>query len=357
MKIIHTADLHFDSKMETNLTKEMAKERKMEIRYSFQRLIEYANENDIKVILICGDMFDTANVSNSTRTFLVDLIKGNPQIDFLILKGNHDEYNLLLDEELANVKLFKNELTHFKYDDVNIYGFNMKSGGFSPANFELLSFDKNEKNILCLHGQISNNYSLSVDYCIPLNLLKNKNIDYLALGHIHSFNFGKIDERGIYAYSGILEPRGFDECGEKGFIEINVTDKIYTKFVPFSKREFKECEVDISKCDNASEILTSALESLKEENSGNFIKLKLVGDYDLGKDKDIAYLEKVLNDKFYFAKVMDCTTIKADYEKLQYDISLKGEFVRAVLSDTSLSESDKKTIIDYGIKALEKGEI
>ena len=142
MKIIHTADLHFDSKMETNLTKEMAKERKMEIRYSFQRLIEYANENDIKVILICGDMFDTANVSNSTRTFLVDLIKGNPQIDFLILKGNHDEYNLLLDEELANVKLFKNELTHFKYDDVNIYGFNMKSGGFSPANFELLSFDK-----------------------------------------------------------------------------------------------------------------------------------------------------------------------------------------------------------------------
>ena len=103
MKIIHTADLHFDSKMETNLTKEMARERKMEIRYSFQRLIEYANENDIKVILICGDMFDTANVSNSTRTFLVDLIKGNPQIDFLILKGNHDEYNLLLDEELANV--------------------------------------------------------------------------------------------------------------------------------------------------------------------------------------------------------------------------------------------------------------
>ena len=56
--------------------------------------------------------------------------------------------------------------------------------------------------------------------------LKEKNIDYLALGHIHEYSQGQIDLRGKYAYSGCLEGRGFDELGEKGFILIDVSDGV-----------------------------------------------------------------------------------------------------------------------------------
>ena len=48
--------------------------------------------------------------------------------------------------------------------------------------------------------------------------LKNKNIDYLALGHVHKYKMEKLDNRGIYCYSGCLEGRGFDECGDKGCV-------------------------------------------------------------------------------------------------------------------------------------------
>ena len=42
MKIIHCSDLHLDSKMETNLDKERARERKNEILLTFERMVQYA---------------------------------------------------------------------------------------------------------------------------------------------------------------------------------------------------------------------------------------------------------------------------------------------------------------------------
>ena len=86
MKIIHCADLHLDSKMTANLSKEQAKERKMEILRTFSRMVDYAAKNGVKVIIIAGDLFDTRNVSATARNLVRDTILKHPHIDFLYLK-------------------------------------------------------------------------------------------------------------------------------------------------------------------------------------------------------------------------------------------------------------------------------
>ena len=55
--------------------------------------------------------------------------------------------------------------------------------------------------------------------------------DYLALGHIHYNVVEPLDSRGVYAYSGCLEGRGFDETGEKGFVLIEVENNIDLKII------------------------------------------------------------------------------------------------------------------------------
>ena len=90
MKIIHCADLQLDSKMTANLSKEQAKERKMEILRTFSRMVEYAKNNQVKAIIIAGDLFDTRTVSATARNLVRDMINQNSDIDFLYLKGNHD---------------------------------------------------------------------------------------------------------------------------------------------------------------------------------------------------------------------------------------------------------------------------
>lgn len=67
MKIIHCADLHLDSRMNANLEKDKAKERKGEILHTFERMITYAAENGVSAILIAGDLFDTKNISATAR--------------------------------------------------------------------------------------------------------------------------------------------------------------------------------------------------------------------------------------------------------------------------------------------------
>ena len=63
MKIIHTGDIHLDSKLSANLPKDKAKERGREILSTFVSMVEYAKQNDVDAILIAGDLFDTRNTS------------------------------------------------------------------------------------------------------------------------------------------------------------------------------------------------------------------------------------------------------------------------------------------------------
>ena len=56
MKIIHCADLHLDSNMTSNLSREQAKQRKAELLATFERMIVYAKDNSVKAVIIAGDL-------------------------------------------------------------------------------------------------------------------------------------------------------------------------------------------------------------------------------------------------------------------------------------------------------------
>ena len=88
MRIIHCADIHLDSKMNTNLSKEMARERKAELLTTFCKMVDYAVENGVEAILIAGDLFDTKKVSATAGNIVSDVIRKHPHISFFYLKGN-----------------------------------------------------------------------------------------------------------------------------------------------------------------------------------------------------------------------------------------------------------------------------
>ena len=353
MKIIHTADLHIDSKMESNLSVEKAKERRNEIKQTFVRLIEYAKKHEVKIIIIAGDLFDTNEISNRTKNLILDLIRQNTDISFLFLNGNHDE-SIYKEENIPeNFLHFENNWTYFNFDDITIAGITLGEK-YNENIFDNLHLSENRKNIVVLHGQITKGSIEYVPYGINLNLLKNKNIDYLALGHIHEYSFGKLDDRGYYAYSGALEGRGFDECGEKGFIFLEFEqDGLKHLFVPFATRKFYELEIDVSHCSNMVEIMQLISKNTKDIGKENLIKIILKGELEKDFEKDIDYLLTNLNEKYYFVKIEDKTKIKIDLQALQADISLKGEYIRQVLGSNEIPEEDKNDIIMYGIKALE----
>lgn len=358
MKIIHCSDLHLDSKMEANLDKEKARQRKNEILLSFQNMIDFANENDVKIIIIAGDLFDKNKVSVKAKNIVKDAILAHPNIDFIYLKGNHDEESFIIDEVPENLKLFNgNKWETYRYENIVISGIEFGE----KDNYEIyktLMLNQNDFNIVVLHGQEAN-YADKKDKTEIINLkeLKNKNIDYLALGHIHKYKMEKLDNRGMYCYSGCLEGRGFDECGDKGFVLLNIeNNKIDTQFIKNSTRNLEEIEVDITDTLTTTEVEIKIDEKIKDISRENLIKIVLTGKVAINSERDIEYLLKKYSDQFYFIKIYDKTTLKINYMDYENDASLKGEFIRMVLNE-KLTDEEKKQIIITGIRSLSGEDI
>jgi len=161
--------------------------------------------------------------------------------------------------------------------------------------------------------------------------------------------------RGKYAYCGCLEGRGFDECGDKGFILLEVEGKhVNPQFVPFAKRKLHEVPVDITGLVGVSEILNKLELAIKEISREDLVKIVLTGTFLTETNKDIQFLQKSLEDNFYYLKIKDKSKLFIDAGDYKYDKTLKGEFVRMVLASDK-SKEDKDRIICAGLEAL-KGE-
>ena len=362
MKILHCADLHLDSKMTANLSKDKAKERKNEILRTFTRMVDYAKENQVSVILIAGDMFDTRNVSAMVRNTVKEKIMQNPDIDFLYLKGNHDNDNFLskLDELPENLCLFGDSWTTYRYGKVAISGLELNSAN-SHSAYNALALDYDDFNIVMLHGQLAGYKTKNRAEVISLDDLKNKNIDYLALGHVHEQTYDKLDARGSYCYSGCLEGRGFDECGQKGFMLLDIdTDKATATvgFVPIASRQYYTLPVDVTGILSTQEAALRMEEAIAAAglSSKSLVKFVLTGEVDVECELDTQFLEEQFLEYFYFEKVYDETRLLVNYSDYEKDASLKGEFVRLVYA-SDLSDEEKSKVIRTGILALAGEEI
>ena len=192
---------------------------------------------------------------------------------------------------------------------------------------------------------------------IPLNKLSGKNIDYLALGHIHKYNYGQIDIRGRYAYSGAIEGRGFDEIGPKGFVLLNIDEKTrsYTsEFISFAARTIEEILVDITDAFTTFDVINIVNDNLVDTNIPNtsIVRVVLTGEIQVESDININVVEQSFKDNFYYFVIKNDTRFKLNYSDYAHEESLKGEFVRLVANNTSLTQKDKMEIINIGIKAL-----
>ena len=191
MKIIHCADLHLD-------------------------------------LIIAGDLFDTAkSFQRTVKKQVLHLILSHPEITFLYLKGNHDSESFFEEQEKLpeNLKFFSSDRwISYDFGKLCITGRELPSSVPESVYNELV-LDSSRINIVVLHGEIVKSTGKADAPFINLSKLKNKFIDYIALGHIHSYSCERLDKRGVYCYSGCLEGRGFDETGSKGYVLIDVNEE------------------------------------------------------------------------------------------------------------------------------------
>lgn len=355
MKVIHCADLHLDSKMESNLSKDQALLRREELIETYERMVAYAVKEGVRAILISGDLFDKSHIRKEAKKRVVAQVVEHPEIDFYYLKGNHDKIDFMeegIDEIPDNFHMFTSAgWTSYSLEGITITGMELDSSNVATMADRLV-LDSANLNIVMLHGQQSGYDGKDGAEIVNTTALKGKFIDYLALGHIHSYTVGTIDDRGTYCYPGCLEGRGFDETGDKGFVLLDIVDgAISSEFIPFAERRLHEIEVPVTADMSMADVLNAAHELIDDVDDKDLVKFILTGDRELDDELDVERLVRQFEDKFFFVKCYDRTKTLIDYDSFKYDKTLKGEFVRLVQSQ-DLDEETKAQIIELGIKAI-----
>ena len=217
MKFLHVADLHIGKLLNQ---KSLISDQ----RHMLNEIISMMEDNDIKTLLIAGDIYDKQIPSKEAvklfNDFLVDAILEH-KFKIYIISGNHDSIerlnfasSILKSEGLyietyAEKSIKKYELQD-KFGKVNLYMLPFTTPDYAKLKFEFsgktyadmlrfyiesTSIDYNSRNILLTHHTfLHHNEAIFSDSELRFNIGGTegidagyfKDFDYVALGHLHN---------------------------------------------------------------------------------------------------------------------------------------------------------------------------
>lgn len=295
MKIAHLADLHIGKKLE-----EM--DRNPEIREALKETAQIIEQENIKAVIIAGDIFDHARPSVESMSIFYSFLKElkEKKVEkIFIIAGNHDDESLLevardflefsgihiwgkitsdlesyfLNTEIEGEPLFITALPYL--NDIKILSeidktrIEVKSPAqrYIETYQVLLDYFKTEAakaspgafKIFIGHmfvegselSQTERESSLEYYLCVPKSAIESGcPFDYSALGHIHKYQESLSKLYPIY-YSGSLIRLNFSERGErKGFRVIDTQSRKVNFIELKTPKILEELKIEIKKLDD-----------------------------------------------------------------------------------------------------------
>ena len=357
IKILHAADFHLDSAF-AGLSAEQAKLRRRESRQLLERLSNYVNQNAVDVVLLAGDLFDSATTYRETIETLIDALASMSARVF-IAPGNHDFYTARSPYATLrwpkNVHIFHTrEIERVELPKLGcaIYGAAFMDAaqetslldGFAAPEDGLL-------HLMVLHGDLN---AAEARYDpLTKEQIAASHLDYLALGHTHQFVGIQTAGRTAYAYAGCPEGRGFDELGDKGVLCGTVDDgKVDIKFIPFAKRRYTVLRVDVT-----GQSPADALRKAVPENSmSDLCRVIFTGETDEC-GVDIKSLQERFAPEFFHLELRDESRIRQDIWARSQEDSLRGLFLRELREKYDAADEGERLQLEravrFGLAALD----
>jgi len=174
----------------------------------------------------------------------------------------------------------------------------------------------------------------------------------LALGHLHAYQTEPLDARGIACMCGCPAGRGFDECGEKGFVLLSTDNGQLTHtFVPLDGRKIHRISLDITGVTQTLEVekrIASALQTLTPDD---MVRVTLTGICAESCEKLCAFWQEQYETHFFYFELIDESHYAPPIAEYAKEQSMRGAFVRTVLQ-AQLPPERQERVLMLGLHAL-----
>ena len=372
LKFLHIGDIHLDTPFK-GLAPELSDERRVGLRQSFIKMMDYVRGAGINYVLVSGDLFETECATGGTADLIVREFKACPETQFIIAPGKHDAYEnnpIYSTGRLpSNCHVFTTEkMDRFDFvdDKVVIYGWAFVNGGINENPlYDRTVGDSSKINIVCGYADVDGD--VDSDICpISLNDIKKFGADYYAFGSRHEggdfVNLGST----MYGYSGAIESTGFDEPGIGGakLITVKYTDgemSLDAKNLVFGKIAFRKEAVDVTGVETVSEIINRVTRLINDKKYGAETALYIEFTGEIAPRFIIP--KNLASDAFglYSFEMKDNTLPLYNTQGFYRDMSVSGELFRQLLPMLKSADEEERLLgaraFREGLAALENREI
>ncbi|MCX6012453.1 MAG: metallophosphoesterase [Chloroflexi bacterium] len=358
IKILHTADIHLGKKFPFLLEK--GKEYRNQLLKTFDKIIDLAISENVSLILIAGDLFDTNYIHGITIGKVLAAFNklAEKDIHVCILPGTHDVYdNDCIYRFVSfppNVFVFTPEVDNKFYEnlDLTVYG-KVLNNNISCDN-PLRGLNLNSRSQFhfgLAHCSIKIEGFMEQDAMLLAKKdISESGLDYLALGHWHSY--ANLSQGNTLAfYCGSPEPISMDQKGS-GYVNIvSIINKgnIHIEPVTVSSKIFDSISIDTG----LIKTMESVIALIEQKANPNLIlEVTLTGFNELDLNLESQGIEDILKDKFFYLKVLDKTVVPAShpsYKEIPED-TIAGKFIAIMENKINASINEEKQVFEEALK-------
>lgn len=322
MKFLHIADVHLDSPFLglSFLPSELFCQIKNAIQLSFEKAVNFAIDNDVDLVLLAGDTFDSIHPTPQSKIFFANQIKRlvDRQIQVVMVLGNHDYSQIddLLLNESSYFKIIGSNEQIEQVDFMTKSQYKYRVVGFSYQHNHITEdiiakYPPKSTSIYTIGLAHAGMKQSSVDqnnYApFTLNEVKNLNYDYFALGHIHLRQV--LSQEPWIVYSGNLQGRHVNEKDAKGFYFGQVDEQSQNtqlQFIDVSPIVWQTVDLILDEPFKSTTKLCAKIQNLLADNNlrptlftVNIIGAELLSDAQLDMLNDKSMYEELSNNLQY----------------------------------------------------------
>jgi len=353
MKILHFADLHLG--VETYGRADSAtglSSRLLDFLSTLDRVVDYALENKVDLVLFCGDAYKTREPTQTQQREFARRISrlSASNIPIFLLVGNHDLPNAIgraTSTEIFDTLAVKNVYVSNRPD---VYRISTPGGAIQIASLPWLrrsalllreetknldvdrikerlqqaltgaidlnvsKLDPALPSILAAHvwvvgAQVGSERLMTIgqEHALLLSNVANPAFDYVALGHIHRHQV--LSDSPPVVYAGSLERLDFsDEEDEKGFYLVEIEPdgaagkrRVSYEFHPLSGRRFLTINVALEPEDiDPTTTILKTIAGQEDKISDAIVRLNLTLPSELESQLRDIDIRNALKDAHYF---------------------------------------------------------
>ncbi len=220
IRFLHSADWHWGR--QPKVSDETSLKAVCSLERTILHMAELAHERNVDFVLVAGDIFESNDLPDEEYQRFAETMKAFHPLQVHLISGNHDPAN----EQSVWTKGFpvalpENIHIHSEPTVVSlcqgrvsllIHPLKTERSKLDPtATFSNYSTPQEAIRIGLTHGSLMlDDLGKPDEHPIPIDVIEKHRLDYLALGHWHSW----FDHAGRIVYPGVLQP--WSKKGNRG---------------------------------------------------------------------------------------------------------------------------------------------